>query len=419
MKTLLSKILLILFLGILYPYQSDYAKDNSKFRIDNKSRQIGWSSGCIAYKSLKRCFLDDINQLLCSSSQRQANNLMSYVRNLYEKVYKPYYGIKLTKDTQTQITFNNGKSIFSLPSKPETVRGFAGDVRLDEFALHKDDNKIFEALMPSISSNSKFQLTICSTPLGQSNKFYEIFKNENRFPDFKRTQVDCYEAIQQGCKIDIELIKNNYDEESFRQEFLCEFIDEATAYFTYELIKKAIEDYEVSQIKGRCQIGIDIGRTHDRTSIAVVRFPNTNQYLTSLETIHNKPFSIQKEIISTIIRAEQPSQVLVDKGAIGMQLAEELERDFTCVTGVQLNTNYKNDIVTNAKKLFEKGNFKMNEDRDLITDLHSIKRDVTLQNNISFNSPRDNKGHGDRAWALFLALQNIDDKQKTSSWKTH
>ncbi len=63
----------------LYKYQSDYAKSKETFDIVNKSRQIGFSSFAIAYKAVKRCYHDEIDQLLVSSSQRQSNKLMSYV----------------------------------------------------------------------------------------------------------------------------------------------------------------------------------------------------------------------------------------------------------------------------------------------------------------------------------------------------
>lgn len=134
----------------LYPYQKEYSHRTSKLDITNKSRQIGFSSGAVAYKAVRRCYFESIDQMLVSSSQRQADKLMSYVEKWIERVYSKLWRVKLVKDTVTQKTFSNGKSIYSLPSKPETIRGFPGDVRIDEFALHKDDKKMYEALLPSI-----------------------------------------------------------------------------------------------------------------------------------------------------------------------------------------------------------------------------------------------------------------------------
>jgi len=387
---------------ILYPYQMDYVNNDSTFQITNKSRQIGYSM-TIAYKALRRTIFSDIDNLLVSSSQRQSNKLMSYVESFIELFYKKN-GLKLVKDSVTQKTFSNGKSIYCFPSKPETVRGFPGDVRLDEYALHKEDEKMFEALLPSVSSNPKYQLSISSTPLGQSNMFYKIFTNENNYPDFSRTEINIYQAIEQGCKSNIEIIRRNFDEESFNQEYLCQFIDEMTSYFSYDILKKCLTEFDESSLKGKCYVGIDVGRTNDLTSIAVMVLVNDVFYLKRIENLKNVNFQSQKEIISNIIHTENAEKVLIDKGAIGFQLAEDLEKDFGQVEGVHFNTNYKNELVTNCKKNMEQGNFKMNEDRNLINDFHKIKRSVTASNQVNFDSVRDKQGHSDRAWAVMLGM---------------
>ena len=385
----------------LYKYQSDYAKYLDNFDVTNKSRQIGFSSA-IAWKSIKRCLSGNIDQLLVSSSQRQANKLMSYVETVLRNVYFPL-GIKLRKDTATQKTFPNGKSIYCFPSKPETVRGFPGDVRIDEFALHKDDKKMFEALLPSITSNCKYQLSICSTPLGQNNMFHDIMVNEIKYPDFLRTTITCYDAIRMGCNMNLEIIKRNFDEESFKQEYECEFVDESTSFFPYELLKSCIEEY--TEIKGVSFIGVDIGRTSDKTGIATVTESKDKFYLNGLEVLSNKDFDTQKFTIKQIYQNYSANGLFVDKGAVGYQIAEELEKELYNAVGVFTNqVNFMKDVVTFTKKLMEQGKFKFREDRDLINDFHKVKKVITPSNNISFKIERDKTGHGDRAISTMLAL---------------
>lgn len=237
--------------------------------------------------------------------------------------------------------------------------------------------------------------------------FYEIFKDKVKYPDYVRKQVNCYDAIKQGCEMDIGYLKRNFDEESFRQEFLCEFIDEATAYFTYELLKSCTEDFSENSLRGKCYIGIDIGRSHDLTAIAVLIKQNERFYLKRIEILRNVNFKMQFDIIYSIFKEEQPNKVYIDKGAIGMQLAEELEKRFAYAEGVQMNANIKNDCVTFCRMLMEKRNFVFNEDpegRMLITEFHSIKRNLSIGNQVSFDSVRDKHGHADRAWAVMLGL---------------
>ena len=386
----------------LYPYQKEYLDRLNVFDITNKSRQIGFSSGAIAVKAISRV-LDGIDQMLVSSSQRQANKLMNYCE-LYLNNFFSKRGLKLKKDSTTQKTFPNGKSIYCLPSKPETVRGFPGDVRIDEFALHRDDEKIFEALLPSITSNPKYQLSICSTPLGCSNMFYRIFTDESQYPDFVRTSINCYDAIRMGCNMNIEMIKRNFDDESFKQEFECAFIDESTSYFPYDLLKSCIDD-DYTFERGRSCMGIDIGRTNDKTGIAIVTESKGKYYLSNLQTLSGKDFDTQKKLIKQYYREYMVSKVMQDKGSIGYQLSEELEKELSGYEGVFTNQiNFMADVVTFTKKLMEQGKFKFNEKRDLINDFHKVQKVITSNNNTTFRIERDKTGHGDRAIAVMLAL---------------
>lgn len=392
-----------------YDYQKKYYKDKSRFRIINKSRQIGISE-IAAFKGVQECLKLNQDILFVSSSQRQSNLLMQKIEK-YIDIYADEFMLKtglrykLIKDSATQKTFQNDKSIYCLPSNPETIRSFAGNVVIDEYAFHKEDRKIYSSLLPVITRG--FSISIISTPLGQSNMFYSIYTDLNTYKDYKRNSIDIYEAKRQGFNIDIDSIKNNIDDETFRQEYLCEFIDESTSYFTYELLKNCTAEYIPETLKGKTYIGVDIGRSSDRTAIAVITEAYGIYYLKKLEVLDNINFQRQKEIISDIIKESEAEIVLIDKGAIGMQLAEELERDFFNVTGVNFTINLKNELVTNCKKLMEQNKIKYGDIRELISDFHKIKKNITSNNNVNFDSKRDSTGHSDRAWAFMLGLHAV------------
>jgi phage FluMu gp28-like protein len=124
-----------------------------------------------------------------------------------------------------------------------------------------------------------------------------------------------------------------------------------------------------------------------------------------IEVMFNTDFQTQFDTICQIIYEESPASCLIDKGVIGMQLAEMLEKKFGFCKGVQFNPLFINEIVTNGKKLMEQGNFRIDDDRDLVTQFHSIQRVVTPQNTVKFSSERNKKGHSDKAWSALLALQ--------------
>lgn len=394
-------------MSILYEYQKDIVKDVSRLAILKKSRQIG-GTFAHAFKATQNAIFKKRNQLVISNSQRQSRIVMAYVSKFVEsfKYLKEFRGLKFEIDQSIEKKFPaafGGASIFSLPPNPETIRGFNGDIFLDEFALYKNDKRVYEAIFPSITRG--YDLSISSTCFGMQNLFYDIFSDEIRFKDYVRKSLTIYDAIARGLTgIDIELLKNNFDLDSWRQEFLTEFIDESTSYFPYALLRELFDDFEEVEIKGRCFIGIDVGRSHDRTAVLIIRQVGNLFYLTRKEVLANMKFPQQIQIISQIFYEEQPSRVLVDRGLIGMQLAETLADKYPFVEGVNFVNTFIAEIVTNAKKIFEQKNFKMNEDKDLISEIHSINKNVSESNLVSFKSKRDAKGHSDSAWALLLAL---------------
>ncbi len=392
-------------MSILLPYQVKIVENTKRLNIMKKSRQIG-GTFAFAFKGVYSAIFKKRNQLLVSASQRQSRIVMSYVEKFitaYAEI-EEFHGLKLQVDQKIEKKFaaaHGGASIFCLPPNPETIRGFNGDIFLDEFALYKNDNKVYEAVYPAITRG--YDINISSTCFGLKNMFYRIFTSE-KYKAYNRDSINIYEAIAQGLKVDLELIKSGFDESSFRQEFECEFVDESTSYFSYNLLRELIDDYETLDIKGRTYIGIDVGRSHDKTSIVVLKEYNGVFYLIRREVLSNTKFDKQIEIIEQIFKEEQPYKVLIDKGLIGMQLAETLCSKYTFVEGVNFTNIFISNIVTNAKKLFEQKKFRMYDDTELISQVHSINKKVSISNLVSYSSERDSKGHSDSAWALLLGL---------------
>jgi len=389
---------------ILLPYQIDIANRLGRFHIDVKTRQAGFSFA-YGYRAVKRCLSANRNILIVSASQRQSNNVMGYCELFLRQFMKlpSMQGVKLSVDSKTEKRFNhNDKAIFCLPANPNTIRGFPGDVILDEFPFYKDDEAIYRAAFPSITRG--FDISVLGSPLGQNNMFYKIYSDLETYKDYQRRSINIYEAQAQGMKVDIEMLKRNMDEESFRQEYMCEFIDENTAYFPYELLKKCVAEFDTAELKGQTYMGVDVGRSHDLTAITVLTKVNGILFKKRIEVLKNTEFQTQYDTICQIIYEENPVSCLIDKGVIGMQLAEMLEKKFGVCKGVQFNSLFINDLVTYGKSLMEQGQFRIDDDRDLVTQFHSIQRKVTPQNTVKFASERNAKGHSDKAWSALLAM---------------
>jgi phage FluMu gp28-like protein len=321
----------------LLPYQRRWVEDRSSLKMVVKARQIGYSFAA-TLQALLRCLERKTTWIFLSKGERQSKLLMEKVQEhiqscgIVAQAFESSF-FEGASQKQLEVRLPNGSVIYGLPSNPDTARGYSGNVTLDEFAFHADAAKIYSALFPTITRG--YALEVISTPNGQQGKFYELAKSAGlvgepsglpilrtedpqtsqearrlRHPamvDWSGHWCDVYEAVRQGLKINIELLRVGCDDEStFQQEFCCQFVSTAENFFPPELLAACLSAeartdtpaHQLASVRGINHgglggrrldgtasglatlgqglernvfpdsdffLGIDIGRQHDRT----------------------------------------------------------------------------------------------------------------------------------------------------------
>ena len=396
----------------LRPYQTNLFNDTSQFIICNKNRQAGltwlWSLKAL-YNSVK----NGQNSLIVSSTQAQSNIISSNIDAMLEDILKIYPHVKTKKNSIEEKTFINKNtgiisSIRCLPSRGSSIRGFTAPLIIfDEFSIMANSDEIYTALLPSITTfKDKFQIVISSTPFGEGNLFHTIFTDTIKYPKFKRYQLTIEDCIADGLECDLDLIKSSLTEEAFLQEYFCVFANSSECYFDYDLIRKCITEFDPdSKFKeeGEIHMGIDIGRYNDASSISVLKKIKERFYLLDTIRMKNKDFDEQEFTILNAIEKYNPLKVVGDRGGLGMQLMENLNKKDSRVQGIQLSNESKVEMFTLTKKNMEQGNLIFNEDENLMRQLNSVKKKISSNNNVIFTQTRNKLGHGDDVSSLTLA----------------
>lgn len=394
-------------------YQQQIINDESMRIIILKARQIG-ATTAMAYKCVRDCIFKGRNQIIVSQTQKQSNIISNMIEKYLPKIidYTNSKGLNITVKyyNKGEIVLSNGNYIVFLPCNPNSVRGYAGDVWIDEFAFHQDDEAMFEALSPITTRG--YKMIITSTPLGMNNMFYKLYSDEEKYPDYKRYKINIYDAKENGLEVDIDYIIRINTVDTFNQEYMCEWIDESTAYFTRDLIlKRCVKDYDINKISGDYIIGLDIGRVNDPTAIITLCKMEDKYYIKEINTLNNKSFDEQFNFITNTIIKYNPIKIYGDKTGVGMQLIEDLEKADTRVEGIMFSNTLKNDLYTNMKKNMEQGKLIIPNDENLIRQLHAVRLKVTQYNNTKFETKRDKSGHGDIVTALGLALLSAKENE--------
>jgi phage FluMu gp28-like protein len=414
-KAILDKVLL--------PYQRDDVLSADRFRWNCWSRQTGKSFT----KSLRRIIRGisrNRSQFFLSAGGRQSRELMLKARqhcenlrlafDFHEETAGMFDG---TSYTQMEIRLPEmGIRIVGLPANPETARGFTGDVFLDEFAMHRYDREIWGAMFPSIMRGGG-ELDVASTPKGKQNKFYELAEN----PQFAHDTVTIHDAIGRGLTgVDPEQLRLAMgDDLLFRQEFLCEFVDEATAFITLEMIR-GCEDEELPrdldvkalhEHKGDVLIGVDVGRFHDLTVIWALDSIGSQLISRGLIEMAAMSFRSQYEMVSEIMECNCVRRCGIDASGLGMQLSEQLAERYGeyRVEGHTFTANLKEEMAGKLRVKMEGGLLAIPVDRAIREDLHSIEKSVTIDGKIRLRAPRKEGSHADRFWALALAVYAAAD----------
>lgn len=398
----------------LLPYQREDVESTARFRWCCWSRQTG-KSFTKSLRRLLRGLKRRRTQVLLSAGERQSAELMQKVRQHCQalKVAHDYTGHRFFENTgfrQLEVSLPNGVRIIGLPANPQTARGFTGDVLLDEFAMHAFDREIWAAMFPTILRGSG-ELDVASTPRGRKNVFCQLADN----PQFAHSTVTLPQAIDQGLSLDLEEVRDSMgDEELFRQEFLCEFLDEATAFLTYEQIAacedptlpretpvRMLEPYAADHY-----VGVDIGRRKDLTVVWVLERQGDTLVTRSVYELANEPFRRQYALLSEVLRLGSVRRCCLDGGGLGMQLAESAVEDFGAhrVEPITFTEAGKASLAGGLRVAVEDVRIRIPADDRIRNDWHSVERVVTPAGHIRFEASRCGGSHADRFWAAALAV---------------
>lgn len=424
---------------VLEPFQVAFLNNRARFRWITKSRQVGYSF-LLSLEALARCHLrDGHTTVFVSYNLEDAKEKILVARQVFEEMPLGFQK-KLIVDSKTELAFeSNGahrrlSRILSVPSK--APRGKRGDILLDELAHLVNDREVYRGSTALILRSSG-QLTGCSTPLGRRGIFWEIAREEIRkYPHHARQEVPWWlsrffcvdpktaaveaplmeteERVERFGKPAIVEQFESLDLDDFQQELECRFVDESYSWFPYDLILPntsedvaLADDYtDVPEPQGRIVAGFDVGRTRDRSELAVFEEVDGRFTCRLLRTYTEAPFAEQEADLRRMFEVLPVARLSIDRSGIGMNLAENLARDFPQVVPENFTNEAKERWATDFKILLQRREVVLPRNRDLVAQIHSIKKRVLGSGKVAFDAERTARGgHADRFWAIALACQ--------------
>ncbi|MEX1120871.1 MAG: terminase family protein [Balneolales bacterium] len=416
---------------LFMPYQKKWLNDSSKLKIWEKSRRIG-ATYVQSWEDFKYALNTGRKVWFSSADESAAREYIDYMRewaqmlNVVADVYDDV-AIDEDKDIKAlQIRLPNDATINAMTSNPNRFRSKGGKVVWDEAAHHKDPDAMWRALQPSAMWGDP--IVVLSTHRGKRT-FYKLIQKikEGKAKGNVHTTT-IVDAVRDGIVDKIygrptteeernEWLKNQkdqcIDEIQWYEEFMCQPMDEADAFLSYEMIA-AIEDSGVlwkngvpEHVSGNLYLGMDIGRRKDLSIIWIVEKLGVVRFTRAVIVLNRVPFRQQREMLYKYLAHPNMRRACIDDTGIGMQLAEEAQEDFGKykVEPVTFTGAVKEGLAYPLRRSVEEKTLIIPSSQEIREDLHSVRKAFTPSGNIRFDVESSVAGHADRFWALALADQ--------------
>lgn len=422
------------FLG----YQQAWSQDEGNRLLAEKSRQIGWTwtsaHGLARRHALADYHLDtwgtsrdDLQAMLAVQDCKAfADILHAGAIDMGQQV------LDCRGSSGHVLKFANATTYYSLSSNPDAQAGKRGNRIGDEFALNKDNRKLYGIMTPGVTWGGFIWLF--STHRGTANYFNTLLLEAREKGNKKRWHVyrvtlqdalDCgflyklqnklpandeRQAMDEAAYFDF--IKDQApDEETFAQEYMCVPSDDASAFISYDLLDGAKyaagvkwETEDLAACAGELYLGVDVGRIKDLTCFWVIESLTGVDFTRRCITMQNATFDAQEEVFYGLLALPNLRRACVDQTGIGRQFAERAAKRFgSRVEGVTFSGPVKETLAYPLKAGLEDRTLRIPDDPVIFSDFRSIRKETTSAGNIRFAGDRGVNGHADRFWACALA----------------
>lgn len=416
-----------------FDYQRAWWQNKARFRNILKSRQIG-ATFFFAREALVDALVSGKNKIFLSASRAQAFIFKQYMISLAQMV-----GVELKGDV---IRLQNGAELHFLGTNSRTAQGRHGDLYVDEYFWIPDFDELTRLAKP-MAAQKHYRITYFSTPSSTAHAAYPFWTGE-RFnrgrPESEQVKLDLSHAALAagracedgqfrqivtlddaeagGCNLfDRQQLLLENSPEEFRQLFLCEFTEDGSNVFSFELLQKcAVDSWDewrdfykpfAARPVGMLPvwIGYDPTDSGDAAALVVVlapRFAGDKFRIIEHHMLRGNNFEEQAAFIKKTTERYNVQKIVVDKTGLGAAVLQLVQSFFPPVVGVQYSLQEKYLMVNKMHSLLRDRRVEWELDhKDITAAFLSIRTVATASGKqVTYASGRSNElSHSDVAWA--------------------
>lgn len=423
------------------PYQAAWRKDHARLKICAKARQVGLSY-VDSYDSVVKAGVERGRDVwVMSRDENQAKQYIRYCRRwarilglAAEDLGEQMIEVENGKIAPAQaLRFASGACVFGLSSNPDAIVGKSGHVKLDEFALHRDQRTLYAVAKPVTQWGGT--LAVISTHRGRHTVFNQIIREikEGGNPmGWSLHEIPIQRAVAEGLVERINAKNGSrytreewlaaqraecIDEEQWLQEYCCVPADDQAAFIAFDLVTACEEENcarsheQMLESPHPLYLGVDVARKQDLCVLDLGEKIGDVVWDRIRLELHDRTFSQIEAELYRLLSLPGMQRACIDATGLGMQLAERAKERFGwAVEPITFTAAVKEQLAFSLRNDFEQRKLRLNPGDELRADLLALRKEVSLSGNIRFRGEAGNS-HCDRTWALALrqhaARENI------------
>lgn len=286
----------------------------------------------------------------------------------------------------------------------DSIRGESFHLVVIDEAARIPEDAWNDAIMPTLADYDGYAFLI-STPKGKNWFYREWLLGNSGTPDVQSWQAPTSANPIKNIRKAFEKARQRVPEDTFRQEWLAQFIDGGTVFRNARACIGATAQEQA--VAGHEYVfGVDWAQAVDYTVITCIDL--TLNEVVAIERFNQIDYHTQLSRLKTMNDRFRPAAIISEKNSMGAVLSENLQRMGMPVQMFTTTNATKTEIIQALQLSFENRSLLIPDDPVLIGELESYEQAQLPSGAWKYGAPSGM--HDDMVMSLALALYGCDNR---------
>lgn len=300
----------------------------------------------------------------------------------------------------------------------DSIRGEAFHLVVVDEAARIPETAWSDAIMPTLADYDGDAILI-SSPKGKNWFYHEWLKGVEQNAEIASWRAPTNDNPNPNIRRAFELVRDRVPEDTYKQEWLAEFIDAGSVFRNIAACMHAPKTTPEQHVGHMIVAGLDWGKQNDFTSTSIGCV--TCKCEVARDRFNKIDYVFQRDRLKVLYKRWKVAKILAEENSIGSPNLEMLQRDGLPVYGFTTTATSKPPLIENMALAFEREEWQFQQDLIWTTELESFERTVSrITGRSSYNAPEGS--HDDtvigRALMLWQSIHLPTPRQPTVSMRT-